>query len=88
MWRNTAQVVVNASKTCSKASAEVLRLKQQMVNALEDQLVVAKADSDRPTTPPMREFTATLRSESLMRIARENKEDAIYHCVLLNQQEL
>ena len=89
MWRDTARVVMDASQESSRAAKEVIRLKQQMVNKLEDEtaLLVERADGERPITPPMREFTSTLLSQRIQRDARKNKENATYHCVLLNQYE-
>jgi hypothetical protein len=88
MWRDTARVVMDASKECSRAAKEVIRLKQQMVNKLEDETaLMVTADSELSTTPPLREFTQTLLAQRIQREAQKNKENATYHCVLLNQYE-
>ena len=89
MWRDTARVVMDASKECSRAAKEVIRLKQQMVSKLQDEtvLMIEQADGERPTTPPLREFSQTLWAQLILNDAKKNKEKAIYHCVLLNQYQ-
>ena len=58
MWRDTARVVIDASKECSRAAREVIRLKQQMVNKLEDEtaLMIEQADGERPTAKSHKNF--------------------------------